>query len=180
MGITAFIQDVHDGPYILRYSTNHPSNSNYPAGNMSVYQVIGSEIFVDSEKSIVSNEAGEPQSITGVQRYFPRKLLGPTVIPIGPTTWNRTTGQYGWCPGDCYPAQPIPGTSYIYDSALHTNGSTLWWDEHYTQDGIFYPKGFNHNVSQSGQTLVSFTDAGRTHYRFSGVYSDGVCWGGPF
>ncbi len=153
----AWMQDCVSAPYQLRYCTGSPSNLNYPAGNMDVYQIVDGKILTICAKSITSNERGEPTAITAVQRYFPPTVLAPAILPIYTTVVSETEGAYGWCAGDGYPDAPIEGKTFRHRVEVYHTGFTLQVDEQYWDgDERLYWKQFTYEIARN--RLLSWYD----------------------
>jgi len=175
-----WLQDVYHPPFILHYTT---SNGGGP-GRVGVFEVDNGNLYARAEKTIIANEHGHPIEVTGVQRYFPKKLIGPIYLPDGGFAWNTISGTWGWCTGNCSPTSGDRG-NYRFDNALHGTSLNFYWDSEYFQDRevgdspppITY-KRTNVYDGTPGRPLQRIVDRirGVTLYRFNSVRLDNSCF----
>lgn len=144
-----YVQDVWHGEWILRYTS--------PNGCMSVYRKDADAIRCIAEKSILTNELGEPTKIIAVQRYFPSTVFLPLELEISKGWSYSTVGEWGWLAEDNDPTQPIAGAKFQHDIELYTDGINLWMNEKYwDNDKLVYSRNYHYDVAS--KFLIAFYD----------------------
>ena len=126
----------------------------------------------DSDRTILTDEHGNPTEVTGIQRYFPPSVMCPAYwSPEQGVWWKSTEGVAAYRPGDNYPELSDAVCPYRHDNVIwfEKSGNELvmhhdevfWYFRHTSPVGaaewvMEYDRGFLYRVAD--RKLLQFTD----------------------